>query len=148
LFGVFKIAKLMKFILHAVMIGFVSALSILIFMAQVSHFVGLINVTYVFVVITLLIVYIVPRFIKSITAPLIVLVLLTGIAIYGNVNLRTVGDLGSITSSLPSFFIPDVPFTFETLAIIFPFSIALAIIGLLESLLTSTIVDDMTGTES
>lgn len=148
LFGVFKIAKLMKFIPNAVMIGFVNALAILIFMAQVPHFVGINNVTYVFVVITLLIVYIVPRFIKSIPAPLIALVLLTGIAIYGNVNLRTVGDLGSITSSLPSFFIPDVPFTFETLAIIFPFSIALAIIGLLESLLTSTIVDDMTGTES
>src|SRR5699024_10567660 len=122
LFGVFKIAKLMKFIANA--------LAILIFMAQVPHFVGINNVTYVFVVITLLIVYIVPRFIKSIPAPLIALVLLTGIAIYGNVNLRTVGDLGSITSSLPSFFIPDVPFTFETLAIIFPFSIALAIIGL------------------
>jgi len=148
LFGVFKIAKVMKFIPNAVMIGFVNALAILIFMAQVPHFLGINNLTYVFVAITLLIVYIVPRFIKSIPAPLIALVLLTGIAIYGNVDLRTVGDLGSITSSLPSFFIPDVPFTFETLAIIFPYSIALAIIGLLESLLTSTIVDDMTGTES
>src|SRR5699024_2563764 len=130
LFGVFKIAKIMKFIPNAVMTGNVNVIAILIVMAQVSHFVGIINVTYVLVVITLLIVYIVPRFIKSIPAPLIALVLLTGIAIYGNVNLRTVGDLGSITSSLPSFFIPDVPFTFETLAIIFPFSIALAIIGL------------------
>src|SRR5690625_87631 len=148
LFGVFKIAKLMKFIPNAVMIGFVNALAILIFMAQVPHFVGINNMTYVFVAITLLIVYIVPRFIKSVPAPLIALVLLTGIAIYGNVDLRTVGDLGSITSSLPSFFIPNVPFTFETLAIIFPFSIALAIVGLLESLLTSRIVDDMTGTDS
>src|SRR5690625_5455241 len=104
--------------------------------------------TYVFVSITLLSVYIVPRFITGISAPLIAIVLLTSFAIYGNVDLRTVGDLGSITSALPSFFIPDVPFTFETLAIIFPYSIALAIIGLLESLLTSTIVDDMTGTES
>ena len=148
LFGVFKIAKLMKFIPNAVMIGFVNALAILIFMAQVPHFIGINNMTYVFVAITLLIVYIVPRFIKSVPAPLIALVLLTGIAIYGNVDLRTVGDLGSITSSLPSFFIPNVPFTFETLAIIFPFSIALAIVGLLESLLTSRIVDDMTGTDS
>jgi len=148
LFGVFKIAKLMKFIPNAVMIGFVNALAILIFMAQVPHFLGINNMTYVFVAITLLIVYLVPRFIKSIPAPLIALVLLTGIAIYGNVDLRTVGDLGSITSALPSFFIPDVPFTFETLAIIFPYYIALAIIGLLETLLTSTIVDDMTGTES
>ena len=148
LFGVFKVAKLMKFIPNAVMIGFVNALAILIFMAQVPHFLGINNMTYVFVAITLLIVYIVPRFITAIPAPLIAIVLLTSFAIYGNVDLRTVGDLGSITSALPSFFIPDVPFTFETLAIIFPYSIALAIIGLLESLLTSTIVDDMTGTES
>src|SRR5699024_11927185 len=139
LFGVFKIAKLMKFIPNVIMIEIVYALAILIFIAQVPHFVGINNVTYVFVVIPLLIVYIVPRFIKSIPAPLIALVLLTGIAIYGNVKLRTVGDLGSITSSLPSFFIPDVPFTFETLAIVFPFSIALAILRLLESLLISTI---------
>src|SRR5699024_12355918 len=96
-----------------------------VFSAHVPPFGCLMNVSYVFVVIPLLLFYIVPRFIKSIPAPLLALVLLTGIAIYGNVNLRTVGDLGSITSSLPSFFIPDVPFTFETLAIIFPFSIAL-----------------------
>lgn len=146
-FGVFKIAKMMKFIPNAVMIGFVNALAILIFMAQVPHFLGINNMTYIFVAITLLIVYIVPRFITSIPAPLIALVLLTGIAIYGDLNLRTVGDLGTITSSLPSFFIPDVPFTLETLTIIFPYAIALAIIGLLESLLTSSIVDDMTGTE-
>src|SRR5699024_609084 len=91
LFGFSKIATLMKFIPNAVMIGFVNALAILIFMAQVPHFIGINNMTYVFVAITLLIVYIVPRFIKSVPAPLIALVLLTGIAIYGNVDLRTVG---------------------------------------------------------
>src|SRR5699024_7488282 len=127
---------------------FVNALAILIFMAQVPQFIGINNMTYVLVAITLMIDYTVPRFIKSIPAPLIALVLLTSIAIYGDMNLRIVGDLGSITSSLPSFFIPDIPFTFETLAIIFPFSIALAIVGLLESLLTSRIVDDMTETDS
>src|SRR5699024_5804390 len=148
LFGVFKVAKVMKFIPNAVMIGFVNALAILIFMSQVPHFLGISNMTYLFVAITLVIVYVVPRFIKVVPAPLIAIVLLTGIAIYANVDVRTVGDLGSITSKLPSFFIPDVPFTFETLAIIFPYSIALAIVGLLESLLTSSIVDDMTGTES
>ena len=148
LFGVFKIAKLMKFIPNAVMIGFVNSLAILIFMAQVPHFLGISNVTYLFVGITLVIVYTLPRFIKSIPAPLIAIILLTSIAIYTDIDLRTVGDLGAITSTLPAFFIPDVPFTFETLKIIFPFSIALAIVGLLESLLTSSIVDDMTGTES
>ncbi|MBT2669083.1 SulP family inorganic anion transporter [Bacillus sp. ISL-4] len=148
LFGVFKIARLMKFIPRAVMVGFVNSLAILIFMAQVPHFIGISTMTYIFVAITLVIVYVVPRFIKSIPAPLIAIIVLTAVAIYSNFDLRTVGDLGSITQSFPSFFIPDVPFTFETLSIIFPYSIALAIVGLLESLLTASIVDDMTGTES
>ncbi|CAD2079573.1 SulP family inorganic anion transporter [Phocicoccus pinnipedialis] len=148
LFGVLKIAKLMKFIPRAVMIGFVNALAILIFMAQVPHFVGISNLTYLFVAVTLLIIYVLPRFFKAIPAPLIAIISLTAIALYTNVELRTVGDLGVITQSLPEFFIPNVPFTFETLLIVLPFSIALAIVGLLESLLTASIVDDMTDTES
>ncbi|OXT15208.1 sulfate permease [Bacillus sp. OG2] len=148
IFGVLKVAKVMKFIPRAVMIGFVNALAILIFMAQVPHFIGISTMTYVFVAITLVIVYVLPRFLKSIPAPLIAIIVLTAIAIYSGAELRTVGDLGAITKSLPSFFIPDVPFTFETLAIIFPYSLALSIVGLLESLLTASIVDDMTGTES
>lgn len=148
IFGVFKIAKIMKFIPRAVMIGFVNALAILIFMAQVPHFIGISNTTYIFVAITLAIVYIIPKFIKSIPAPLIAIVSLTAVAIFGHIEMRTVGDLGAITQSLPAFFIPDVPFNLETLKIIFPYSIALAIVGLLETLLTASIVDDMTGTES
>ncbi|MGD6855978.1 SulP family inorganic anion transporter [Bacillus infantis] len=148
IFGVLKVAKLMKFIPRAVMIGFVNALAILIFMAQVPHFLGISTMTYVFVAITLAIVYILPRFLKAIPAPLIAIVVLTAVAIYSGTELRTVGDLGAITRSLPSFFIPDVPLSFETLAIIFPYSLALSIVGLLESLLTASIVDDMTGTES
>lgn len=148
LFGVFKVAKVMKFIPRAVMIGFVNALAILIFMAQVPHFLGISNITYIFVAITLLIVYILPRFLKVIPAPLIAIVALTALAIFSDFDMRTVGDLGTITQSLPSFFIPDVPFNLKTLIIIFPYSVALAIVGLLETLLTATIVDDMTGTES
>src|SRR5699024_3445822 len=148
LFGIFKVAKVMKFIPRAVMIGFVNALAILIFMAQVPHFIGISNATYIFVAITLIIVYVLPRFIKSIPAPLIAIILLTSIAIYTNIDLRTVGDLGAITRSLPEFFIPNIPFSMETLLIILPYSFALAIVGLLESLLTASIVDDMTGTES
>lgn len=148
IFGVFKVAKVMKFIPRAVMIGFVNALAILIFMAQVPHFLGISTITYVFVGVTLLIVYILPRFLKSIPAPLIAIVALTALALFADIEMRTVGDLGTITQSLPSFFIPNVPFSFETLMIIFPYSIALAIVGLLETLLTATIVDDMTGTES
>lgn len=148
LFGVFKVAKVMKFIPRAVMIGFVNALAILIFMAQVPHFLGISNLTYVFVAITLVIVYVLPRFLKSIPAPLIAIVALTALAIFSGFDLRTVGDLGTITQSLPSFFIPNVPFSLETFMIVLPFSFALAIVGLLETLLTATIVDDMTGTDS
>ena len=148
LFGIFKVSRFMKFIPRAVMIGFVNALAILIFMAQVPHFIGISNMTYLFVAITLAIVYILPRFFKAIPAPLIAIVVLTSVALYANIDLRSVGDLGAITRSLPEFFIPNVPLTFETLAIVFPFSLALAIVGLLESLLTASIVDDMTDTES
>lgn len=148
LFGVFKVAKVMKFIPRAVMIGFVNALAILIFMAQVPHFLGINNITYVFVAITLAIVYIVPRFFKAIPAPLIALVVLTAVAIYSGFEMRTVGDLGTISQTLPSFLLPDVPFNLETFMIILPFSLALAIVGLLETLLTANIVDDMTGTPS
>ncbi|MBC2581695.1 SulP family inorganic anion transporter [Clostridium sp. DJ247] len=148
IFGVCKISNLMKFIPQAVMIGFVNALAILIFMAQVPHFIGISNITYIFVAITLVIVYTLPKFIKAIPAPLIAIILLTAVAIFMKLDLQTVGDLGTITKSLPKFFIPDVPFSFETLKIIFPYSIALAIVGLLESLLTASIVDDMTETKS
>lgn len=148
LFGVLKIARLMKFIPRAVMIGFVNALAIMIFMAQVPHILGISNMTYIFVAITLIILYVVPKFIKSIPAPLIAIVVLTTVAILSGVELKTVGDMGAITQTLPSLLTPNVPFTFETFAIVFPFSISLAIVGLLESLLTATIVDDMTGTES
>ena len=148
IFGVLKIAKLMKFIPRPVMIGFVNALAILIFMAQIPNLFGISNMTYVFVAITLLIVYIVPRFFTAIPAPLIAIIVLSAVAIYFNIELRTVGDLGAITRAFPEFFIPNVPFNFDTLAIIFPYSIAMAIVGLLETLLTSSIVDDMTDTDS
>lgn len=148
MFGVFKIAKLMKYIPNAVMIGFVNSLAILIFMAQVPHFIGISTMTYIFVGVTLILVYTLPRFVKVIPAPLIAIVVLTIIAIYSGLDLKTIGDLGNITQTLPSFFLPDVPLNFETLQIIFPYSIALAIVGLVESLLTSQIIDDMTATES
>lgn len=148
LFGVFKIAKLMKFIPRGVMIGFVNALAILIFMAQLPHVIGGSTMTYVFVGITLIMVYLLPRVIKVVPAPLIAIVSLSIVAIYSQVDLRTVGDLGEITRSLPSFFIPNVPLNFETLKIIFPYALALSIVGLLESLLTAQILDDFTETDS
>lgn len=148
IFGVCKIAKLMKFIPNAVMIGFVNALAILIFLAQMPHIIGANSTTFIFLAITLVIVYLLPKFLKVIPAPLIAIVILTVVAIFSGAHLKTVGDLGTITQTLPNFFIPNVPFTFETLTIIFPYALALAIVGLLESLLTAQIVDDMTDTES
>ncbi|MCY9158058.1 SulP family inorganic anion transporter [Bacillus haynesii] len=148
IFGALKIARFMKFIPRSVMVGFVNALAILIFMAQVPHFVGISNMTYVIVGVTLVIIYLLPRFTKAVPAPLIAIVAMTVLAIFGHFDLRTVGDLGQITSSLPAFMIPDIPFNFETLSIIFPTALALSIVGLLESLLTASIVDDMTDTES
>lgn len=148
LFGVFKIARFMKFIPNSVMIGFVNALAILIFMAQVPHFIGINNLTYVFVAITLVILYVLPKFFKAIPAPLVAIVILTAVTIFSGAELRTVGDLGIISQTLPNFLLPDVPFTLETLQIILPYSLSLAIVGLTETLLTASIVDDMTGTDS
>ncbi|MEC1149946.1 SulP family inorganic anion transporter [Bacillus paralicheniformis] len=148
IFGVLKIARFMKFIPRSVMVGFVNALAILIFMAQVPHFVGVSNMTYVVVGITLLIIYVLPRFTKAVPSALVAIIAMTVFAIFGHFDLRTVGDLGEMKQSLPAFMIPNIPFNFETLAIIFPTAFALSIVGLLESLLTPSIVDDMTDTES
>ena len=148
LFGVLGIAKLMRFVPNAVMIGFVNALAILIFMAQVPHFLKEGLWTYLFIAITLLIVYVVPRFFKAIPAPLIAIVILTIVTFTTGVDLKTIGDLGAIERALPSFFLPNVPFNLETVMIILPYSLALSIVGLLESLLTAQIVDEMTSTKS
>jgi len=147
-FGCAKISYLMKFIPRSVMVGFVNSLAILIFMAQIPHFVGHSTVTYMFVAGTLAIIYLFPRITKAVPSPLIAIVLMTIISVFGNFDLRTVGDLGQITPSLPIFLIPTVPLTLETLSIIFPTSLALAIVGLIESLLTASIIDDVTDTES
>ncbi len=148
LFGLLGIAKLMRFIPNSVMLGFVNALAILIFLAQVPHFLGEGIITYLFIAVTLMIVYTVPRFVKAIPAPLIAIVILTAITFIFDIKLKTIGDLGSITQSLPNFLLPNVPFTIETLKIIFPYALALALVGLMESLMTAQIVDDMTDTKS
>lgn len=148
LFGVLKLARFMKFIPRAVMIGFVNALAILIFMAQLEQFVDATWVMYAMVAGALAIIYIFPRLTKAVPSPLVAIIVITVIAIMTKSDVRTVGDMGSLTAALPTFFIPDVPFNLETLKIIFPYSLALAIVGLLESLLTASIVDDMTDTAS
>ncbi|WP_102348573.1 SulP family inorganic anion transporter [Bacillus sp. Marseille-P3661] len=148
LFGVFKLARFMKFIPRSVMIGFVNALAILIFLAQLPNFVGESWVMYAMVAGTIAIMYILPRFTNAVPSALVAIIVVTVIAILTGSTVRTVGDMGELTQALPFFAIPTVPFNFETLSIIFPYAIALAMVGLLESLLTASIVDDMTDTTS
>lgn len=146
--GLLKVGRLMKFIPNSVMIGFVNALGILIFMSQIEHIFGISIDTYVYVTITLLIVYILPRYFKAIPAPLIAIVLLTIIYMFTGAKVNTVGDLGEIKRSLPHLLIPNVPLNMETLSIIFPYSLSMALVGLVESLLTAKIVDEATDTFS
>ncbi len=130
------------------MIGFVNALAIMIFLTQIKHIFGISFATYLFVIITLLIIYLLPRIFNKIPAPLIAIILLTITYLATGANVETVGDLGEIKRSLPQFFIPDVPFNIETLNIIFPYALSMAIVGLVESLLTARIVDQATDTYS
>lgn len=147
-FGLCRVSRLMKFIPRSVMVGFVNALAIMIFMAQLPHFVGESMAMYMMTGGALLIIYLLPMVIKVIPSPLIAIIVMTILAVFGHIDVRTVGDMGELPSSLPVFLIPQVPFNWETLAIIFPYSLALAMVGLLESLLTAQIVDDMTETSS
>ncbi|ORO16677.1 sulfate permease, partial [Staphylococcus aureus] len=146
--GILKVGRLMKFIPRPVMIGFVNALGIMIFMSQIEHIFNISIATYIYVIITLLIVYVIPRFYKAIPAPLIAIIVLTALYMYTGSDVRTVGDLGNIKQTLPHFLIPNIPFNLETLQIIFPYSLSMAIVGLVESLLTAKIVDDATDTHS
>ncbi|MDX8047430.1 SulP family inorganic anion transporter [Gracilibacillus sp. S3-1-1] len=148
LFGVFKLAVVIKFVPRSVMIGFVNALAILIFTAQFDHFKGESWVMYALVALTLAIIYIFPMITKAVPSTLVAIIVVTIIVVFFGFDIRSVGSLGNLSSDLPSFLIPDIPFTWETLTIIFPYSLSLALVGLLESLLTSNIIDDMTDTES
>jgi SulP family sulfate permease len=146
--GVLKLGKVMKFIPRSVMVGFVNSLAILIFTAQLPHFAGETWIMYAMVAGALAIIYILPRFTTAVPSPLVAIIVISIISVMTGAGVRTVGDMGELTQALPFFLIPDIPLNFETLQIIFPYSFALAIVGLLESLLTAQIVDDMTDTES
>lgn len=148
LFGVLGMARLMRFIPTAVMTGFVNALGILIFFAQVPHFWGKSPLIWGLFVLTLLIVLWVPRFIKAIPAPLIAIVLLTVFTVTSGQLLPTVGDEGSMSGGLPGFTELLVPLNLQTLAIIWPCALSIAFVGLMESLLTARLVDDLTMTPS
>ena len=146
--GFAKLGRVMRFVSRSVMTGFVNALAILIFMAQLPELIGVPVETYVMIAAGLAIIYLFPRVTKAIPSPLVAIAVLTGISVFLGMDIRTVGDLGELPSALPVFAVPTVPLTWETLEIIFPYSLALAAVGLLESLLTAKIVDDMTDTTS
>lgn len=146
--GFLKLGYVMRFVSRSVMTGFVNALAILIFMAQIPELVGVPSLTYVMVAAGLAIIYLFPYLTKAVPSPLVALVVLTAVAVWFGLDLRTVGDMGELPSTLPIFLIPDIPLTFETLMIILPYSAAVAVVGLLESLMTAQIVDDLTDTPS
>ena len=152
IFGLLKVGSVMRFVSKSVMTGFVNALAILIFVAQLPELnLSRPDVSWIAYAMTaggLAIIYILPRFTKAIPSPLICIIVLSLIAVFMKIDVRTVGDLGELPGALPSFWIPQVPFSLETLKIILPFSISLAIVGLLESLLTAQIVDKLTDTSS
>ncbi len=146
--GKLKVGKLIDFISQPVILGFVNSLAVLIFLAQLPHFQGESLIMYLMVAGTLAIIYLFPRLTKAVPSPLIAIIVMTGLAVAFKVNVRTVGDMGNITRSLPVFHLPQVPLTFETFKIILPYSFTLSIVGIMESLLTAKIVDDMTDTKS
>lgn len=146
--GVCKIGRILKYIPRPVMTGFVNSLAILIFTAQLSHFVNETWVMYAMTAGALVIIYVFPRFTSIIPSPLVAIIIVTIVAVAMGSTVRTVGDMGELSQALPMFMFPDIPLNLETLQIIFPYAIALAFVGLLESLLTSQIVDELTETDS
>jgi SulP family sulfate permease len=144
LFGWAKLARYLKFVPRSVMTGFVNALAILIFLAQLPQFVGEGWPMYAMVAAGLAIIFLLPRLFKAIPSALVAIVALTAVVIFTGVNVKTVGDMGELPTALPFFSLPQIPLNLETLQIIFPVAATLAVVGLLESLLTAQIVDDMT----
>ncbi len=153
-FGYLRVGELMRFVPRTVMVGFVNALAILIFLAQVPELIlsegsrDQLPLNLLFVAAGLGIIYGLPRITKAVPSPLVAIVVLSTIAIAAGYELPTVGDKGELPSSLPWVALPDVPFNLETLRIILPFAVTLALVGLLESLLTAQLLDDLTDTES
>ena len=148
IFGVFGLGRYLKFVPRSVMVGFVNALAILIFMAQLPQFAGENWQMFAMVAAGLAIIYGLPRLTKAVPSALVAIVVLTAVSIFTGAKVGTVGDMGELPSTLPFFSLPAVPLNLETLGVILPFALTLALVGLLESLLTAQIIDDMTDTSS
>jgi SulP family sulfate permease len=146
--GYLKLGELMRFVSRSVVTGFVNALAILIFLAQLPELTDVSWHTYAVTAAGLAIIYLFPLINKTLPSPLLAILALTAASTYLGLDVRTVGDLGALPDTLPIFLWPDVPLTFDTLKIVFPYAAGLAVVGLLESLMTATIVDDLTDTPS
>ncbi|MCF8709766.1 SulP family inorganic anion transporter [Rhizorhapis sp. SPR117] len=146
--GFLRLNVLMQYVSRSVITGFVNALAILIFMAQLPELTGVPMMTYALVAGGLAIIYLFPYLTKAIPSPLISIAILTALVFYLGIDVRTVGDMGELPSSLPAWLIPNVPFTMDTFQIILPYSLTMAAVGLLESMMTAQIVDDLTDTPS
>ncbi|MBO7747674.1 SulP family inorganic anion transporter [Paenibacillus sp. MWE-103] len=146
LMGVFKLGKLVNYVPKPVLTGFVNALAILIFMSQLRYFDHANWTMYALAAAALLIIYVLPRFFKAVPSPLAAVVLLTiAVWAFGIHDVNRIGDIAAIDVSLPSFLLPDVPFTWETLGIILPYSLSLAVVGFTETMLTQNLLDETTG---
>jgi Sulfate permease and related transporters (MFS superfamily) len=148
--GFFKVAKLMRFVSQAVVYGFLNALAILIFVAQIPEIHRMDSTGYLFIAVGLAIIYLfpyIPKIGKAIPSPLICIIVLSALALLLGADMRTVSDLGQFPDTLPVFLLPEIPLNLETLQIILPYSFTLATVGLLESMMTTTVIDEVTGTE-
>ncbi|TAJ63478.1 SulP family inorganic anion transporter [Brevundimonas sp.] len=148
LVGVARLGRYIKFVSRSVMTGFVNSLAILIFLAQMPELIGANWQTFALVGAALVIIYGLPRLTRAVPSPLVAIIVLSGFVIWSGLDVRTVGDMGQMPSTLPMFHIPAVPLTWETLVIIGPIAATLAFVGLLESLLTANLLDDITDTPS
>jgi len=146
--GYLKLGELMRFVSRSVVTGFVNALAILIFLAQLPELTDVSWHTYAVTAAGLAIIYLFPLINKTLPSPLLAILALTAASTYLGLDIRTVGDLGALPDTLPIFLWPDVPLTLDTLKIVFPYAAGLAVVGLLESLMTATIIDDLTDTPS
>lgn len=144
--GALRLNLLMRFVSRSVVTGFVNALAILIFLAQLPELIGMPWPVYVMCAAALAIIYLLPRITQAVPSPLVAIVVMTAVSIGLGLDIRTVSDMGQLPSELPAFLIPDVPMTWDTLRILLPVSATLAVVGLLESLMTAQIVEDMTDT--
>jgi SulP family sulfate permease len=146
--GLLRLGRYIKFVSRSVMTGFVNSLAILIFLAQMPELIGRNWQTWAMVGAGLIVIYGFPRITKAVPAPLVAIVLLSAFAMVTGLDVRTVGDMGKLPTTLPTFHLPNVPLSWETLRIIAPVSATLAFVGLLESLLTANLIDDVTDTAS